>query len=131
MTAAAIRTRTNAPPSSCRKKRRSTAPRTRLRCQPIRRNRGLLKSGARMRCTIGRHGAIAASARGGVPITLASAADVAPSLLAGRCLDQLHVRDRRDRADDVLVPGARRHAERQLDLVAALPDPLAVDAGHL
>jgi hypothetical protein len=63
MIAAATRTRTNAPPISWAKKRRSTAPRTRLRCQPTRRIRGLLKRGARNRCTIAGHGATPRRAR--------------------------------------------------------------------
>src|SRR5436305_14971054 len=53
------------------------------------------------------------------------------SLAAGRRLDQLDVGDGGDRADDVLVSSSRREAQRQLDLVAALADPLTVDPGHL
>src|SRR3954468_61633 len=110
---ASMKTRTNARPMSWAKKRRSTAPRTRVRCHPTRRIRGLLKSGARNRCT-GGHGATRDRAL----------------LAAGRRLHQLDVGDVGDRADDILAAGVRRQPDRQLDLVAALADPLAVDPGH-
>src|SRR3954471_20848996 len=52
-------------------------------------------------------------------------------LAAGAGLHQLDVRNRGDCPDDVLRPGVRRDPQGQLDLIAALPDSLAVDAGHL
>src|SRR5689334_861010 len=105
ITAAAIRTRTKAPPSSWAKNRRSIAPRTRAKCQPTRRIRGLLKSGRNRRCTMDRHGATATNADGDGLIA------------AGRRLDELDVRDRRDRPDDLVAPSSGWQSERQLDLV--------------
>src|SRR4051794_34387705 len=53
------------------------------------------------------------------------------SVALGPGFEQLDVGNRGDRVDDVLGPGGRAEAELELDLVAALRDPLAVDPGEL
>ena len=124
----------NAPPRSWAKKRRSTAPRTRDRCQPTRRSSGLLNRGPRKRCTIDGHPATAMAARrtaAGRSGTASAPRRGRRSVAVRRRLHQLDVGDRGDRADHVLGPDAGRQAELELDLVAALADPLAVDPGHL
>src|SRR6478672_1089386 len=117
MIEAAIRTRTNAPSRSWPKNRRSTAPRTRATCQPRRRNTGLLNRGKRNRCTIAGHPATRPKA----PVWRRR------SFRIGGRLEQVDIRQLADQAEQLVRAPARRQADRDVNLVATLIEPLAAD----